>query len=357
MKAAQYLSPFALGFFLLNICFLSTNCVKENNLYLNGAPIKVVAASLTDTLKISSCSPQFSGVTEIHFVDDGKLMLSYADSDTLLRLYDISENRILNVAYSEMENDAYELVSISNVRHEGSKLLIDAFTIPYAITTFDYYNILSGIQPYCVKKTSFELFAPWSIAETRYAFSDNGSFVTEQYNEGRKIIRLSDSCGVFMRNIPLYDEHPYKNSDWNHLLLMYPDGGKFVLLMCFLDKINYLDIKSVSGFTVTTENKPMSDITVSRRYKRITPLEQPCYYYAGCVTYKYVYTLYASSNSLQKVVNGCHIPVLRVFSWDGALVAEYVLNSSLLDIAVDEDKHILYGLTYDNHIYSYLLTL
>lgn len=130
-----------------------------------------------------------------------------------------------------------------------------------------------------------------------------------------------------------------------------PDGTRLSLAMACFDEVNIYDIMGDKHLSVSTRRRT-EDSRIVKEVMSTGRMSTHVFYWSSSVTEDSIYALYYDCMS-SEMERTC--PSVHVFSWDGTLKAVYHVGRSLSSIAVDEDEKTLYGLSWDEVIYTFKL--
>ncbi len=114
----------------------------------------------------------------------------------------------------------------------------------------------------------------------------------------------------------------------------------YVSAMMYLDQINFLNIDNPKkSFSLTTSDK-------AQGFNNINMMEQTKWYYSDVTTTnEIVVALYVNTKD--------NLSELHIFDWDGNPIACAKTNLDLIDLTIDTNKNIVYGLTAEEQLYSF----
>lgn len=158
---------------------------------------------------------------------------------------------------------------------------------------------------------------------------------------------------LFRPNL-LYEDFPLMDAFLKESApALKPDGTKMALFYRFFDMVSIVDLQTGVVKQVVTD---LGKYGVSRVMDVDT---RKLYYKAGECSDSYLFGLYMNGFPVTEVDSpeSSWTSVLRLFDWDGQLRYESDLGAKIRLIAVDDKQQYLYGVTEDDAIVRYDLSV
>ncbi|MBR4303232.1 MAG: hypothetical protein IKT80_06720 [Bacteroidaceae bacterium] len=158
------------------------------------------------------------------------------------------------------------------------------------------------------------------------------------------------------QEIPLFGDikkmeaTPWTNAYYTGQALARPSGGQVVFVMYVLDYFNIFNTDSMTVKTIHNSNSVTIDQPTGINDVRNSPI---CYTSVSATDNLILTTTWDYSYN-----QNADIPIskdyVRIWNWEGDLVARFYMDHCLTSVAYDEENMILYGLdSGDEKIYSY----
>jgi len=178
-------------------------------------------------------------------------------------------------------------------------------------------------------------------------FGDQDLYSYKTYtSEDQKIVRMVQPFGAEEYLISY-------EALFNSARRIKPDGKKVSLAMFYFDEVNVFDIFGEEHLSVTV-SKRNKDASVINKAIESEIWGEQVYYISQTVTNESILALYSDGSDPDSFWASSTV---HAFSWDGQLKAIYHLDRPMVSIAISEDETTLYGLTEDEVLYRYDLTL
>lgn len=241
----------------------------------------------------------------------------------------------------------------AGLRREGGKMFFDAdamndrlmLTIDIGATFHEGKTVVkkeTGLPKGPVLPYSF--LAGNEIVSV--ALFDEDFYSIKQYDASSKELR---------RVSRMFGEEPYLSEyyvGFGSRVVMKPDETRLALAMERFDEIGIFDLTGEDHISVSSSKRTDAGRKIAEMLS--TDAVSETIYYRDCkTTDDGIFALYCGDCSEVDASR----PVVQVFSWDGKLKAIYHFDEYLSSIAISEDGKTLYGLTEDEVLYRYDLTL
>lgn len=333
-----------IAFFLITAFLIG--CTHSKEIYFSD-DIKVANAIEVphQTLKGKLVISDAIGGTYLEIVDD-YLLIATSKLDTLFHLYFLNGEYITGIgvrgngpndfincrptgqSYSDTTgcyvwiNDvsAAELKRIDierSVQEKSSRVDKHLMTLPMSVNAF-YVNDSTVIQE-VLEENNCKLV----------------SFCNKQVMTEEVLYKIDQSpVTSYYGNISRIDEH-------NHLIIS---------AMYSINQVNFLNYKTGKRFSACVGNvTPKEDIIDIH-----TGLSKWVYYANLRIADNFIYALYINQNYNDAYEKEKEVQ-LHVFDVQGRLCKIFILDEYIINIAIDETRKILYGLSGNDCIYAYAL--
>jgi hypothetical protein len=187
-----------------------------------------------------------------------------------------------------------------------------------------------------------------------FLVSDSMLIGSPEYKKGRLArYNLYDSLII---NGPLFPQsdnlirlpNEVRNYIYKDILRVKPDGQKVVSAMRYFNRVDLLDLHGNMLNFVEYSN--------ANRFTKDQSTELICYFEDVYVTNNYIYLLYLNQNDDEVAEIEKNVEIL-VFDWNLKLINKFLVSEYLLQIAVDDNDSMLFGIDYLNDMfYLYPLT-
>lgn len=196
-------------------------------------------------------------------------------------------------------------------------------------------------------------------------FLDNGEFLginqcEDRYSTGgdytpRDLFLFRNSLGNKVKEYKLYKRPvicqdtrvDFFCSEFYHAVsVIKPDKTRLALAMKMLGQVSIVDIK-----TGEQKNYRLKEsLTYSEIGKDLYKSRK--YYGSMAVSNQFIYALYMNV-ALKETPPPYSGHTIHVFTWDGIPVYKIHVNEAIAEIALDEERHILYATDLEDNLYSY----
>lgn len=284
---------------------------------------------------------------------DGQLIVSELSSDTLLHV--INKNNLEYVYGFGKEgmgpNEYYKIWNLYPSSNDNS-LWIYCPEIKKSI----HYDLLNKEQVYSHKQIAEDVlavqFAP-TFKNTFLGIETDGIHKFSEFSsEGIK----SKGFGLVKNYLPSRKDIP-KNvitSVHQGQLRANPDLDKFGLACLQRDMIEILDLKDSSILSIRgpINQIPEFEVDYSAGYPMaLVDSKKTNYCYMNMyMGDEFIYGLFSGENMAQIIDHSKETPFyLFVFNYKGDFIKSFKLSHSILDLVVDEEKDIAYGISNDEN--------
>lgn len=304
-------------------------CVFESKEYPALFQICPLSSDTMFVLLRNDCEDEFKTPLCVYWAGQDSLI-----RDSLLNIPDIQ-----SISYAIKEDACYTMISSAS----------------QVVYTLDNAAYLRGEKKVIVDTLLLKEVAPYSYFNIQSISKHGNTIVSEEGYQGRVFIRQYSLEGTLLKEYPVYNTLCYNISDFWNTFHVKPDGEKAVMSMEFLDKINYLDLLGKDHYTIIT-GKRCRDKRKMKNNASVTFSQRPSYYRNAFMTDDRIYVIYYPGVTEAKAKELTSRPIIRVFSWDGEIEAQYRLDRSVFSCIVDESQNLLYGITWENKIVKYSYT-
>lgn len=335
---------------LLLFFILLTSCNNNSVNVFSKMKMKYVEFENTANLKGQIIHENLLGVEYITIYDTLMIMIT-PQNDKLYRVLAINNWQDLGSIVTK-GRASNELISAHYPMYFEKNDNIDMFIYEPSIKKMRLLNISESL------KNEHAIFDDSDLADVSdfpyldyiYPLSDGTFFI--DHLKGFGAPPFKQQYGIInktgdLKELAYLDGTKIESQQYPHLLAasnaINETERLYVSAMIYLDQINFLNIDNPKkSFSVTTNDKV-------QEFSNINMMEQTKWYYSDVTTTnEIVVALYANTND--------NLSELHIFDWNGKPLYCVKTDIAIIDLTIDTNKNIVYGLTAEEQLYSFDLS-
>lgn len=333
------------------------SCTDRQSVFKIGSQVVASAPEIErDLAPVASFEDSvLLGAIGVCFATDSIVLLSTAKTGNVFRVVNLHNHQTVDLLPNGRGPDEVVAGGLSAVRKDGGKTLLDVtalnelflMSIDLEASVREQRTVVVDKEDLLSSEAWVSFFVNGKVLSLCMFGPDNYSF--KLYERGSHTVLRTDQ---------IFGDEPYLNDfypQFGAVREMRPDQSKLCLMMSHFDEINILDLEGTNHLSISPLRKKKEDAAIIDEMLSSHELTEYTFYQSGCVTDDAIYGLYYGCSD-QEMEEG-FLPSIRVFSWDGEFKAVYHLSEPLVSIVLAEDGKTLYGLTEDEVLYRYDLTL
>ncbi len=361
MRFTHYFGQYRISLtgILISVFFLTTGCRHKQ--YLLSVVTEVDVSAMPEIeLQGTDTGLEIIGVREIGIIDNF-FVAATTDPAGQIKLFDKETLKELAVlcpegrSRSDLIYPMLQPLQLVNKHGAPTLVIVDNNSFIKSINLKE--SVMAG---HAVVDTILETFAPVDGCALDVGDGKWLDYHGIYYDDPRDNVCTSPTFIVrdnqITQEIPLFGDImnteavAWTASFYIGLAVPRPSGGKAVFAMYVLDYLNIFDVDSMTVKTIHNSRNVTIDEPTGINFIRNIPLN----YSSVAATDDLIVTITWDFSNNQWLEDP-DLPVhVRIWNWNGDLVARYHMDRFLRGIAYDKEKMIIYGLDpIDEVIYSY----
>lgn len=161
----------------------------------------------------------------------------------------------------------------------------------------------------------------------------------QKFTLSGKIEKIGDSPDIH-RSI-----NPIINEAYTGVMKISPKKDKFVIACRYADQLEIFDLNSQKQSYIKGPElfEPRYSVKKMNGYTALAHKDDEIFGYTDlCVSNDQIFALY--SGKLTSLENGIYCNIIRVFSWDGEYLQDYILDKEIRSLGFNEQEGIFYGI-------------